>query len=110
MSESMNPESEGSRLETVSLSKETGSTINLGKNGPGIDIIPDPETESGLRAVDSFGAEHPLHEGANYIGRSNECDIVINVPNVSRKHAVIRVAEHEYHISDLDSLNGTFLA
>lgn len=45
-----------------------------------------------------------------YIGRDADSDIVLNHPNVSRKHAVIeKKSDGVYLISDLDSLNGTFV-
>ena len=45
-----------------------------------------------------------------YIGRDSEADIVLNHPNVSRKHALIeKKSEGNFLIRDLDSTNGTFV-
>ena len=46
-----------------------------------------------------------------YIGRSNECDIVLETDTISRKHAVIEKVENEdvFYIKDLGSVNGTFV-
>ena len=46
-----------------------------------------------------------------YIGRSNECDIVLDTDTISRKHAVIEKVENEdvFYIKDLGSVNGTFV-
>jgi hypothetical protein len=43
------------------------------------------------------------------VGRSHENDIVINDPNVSRKHARISRADNGYVVEDLGSTNGTLL-
>ena len=43
------------------------------------------------------------------VGRSQENDIVINDPNVSRKHAKISRADNGFVVEDLGSTNGTLL-
>lgn len=44
------------------------------------------------------------------IGRSKECDIVLEHPTISRKHAVIeKKGTDKYLVRDLGSTNGTFL-
>ncbi|MBE3578590.1 MAG: FHA domain-containing protein [Caldanaerobacter subterraneus] len=43
------------------------------------------------------------------IGRSDECDIVIESPYVSAKHALIRKKGKRFYIEDLNSTNGTFV-
>jgi pSer/pThr/pTyr-binding forkhead associated (FHA) protein len=40
------------------------------------------------------------------IGRSKDCDIQVNDPNVSRRHAEVRRAGDSYVLVDLDSTNG----
>ena len=45
-------------------------------------------------------------EGA-VLGRSRECDVVVDDANVSRKHAEIRPGPHGWTIADLGSTNGT---
>ena len=40
------------------------------------------------------------------LGRSNDCDIQLNDPNVSRRHAEVRQEGTAYWIIDLDSTNG----
>jgi hypothetical protein len=41
------------------------------------------------------------------IGRSKECDIQLNDPNVSRRHAELRQEGSAYWLVDLDSTNGS---
>jgi hypothetical protein len=48
-------------------------------------------------------------EGTSRIGRSDDNDIVLNDPSVSRAHAVVEVAAGRVTLRDLDSTNGTFL-
>ncbi|SNX54615.1 FHA domain-containing protein [Thermoanaerobacterium sp. RBIITD] len=43
------------------------------------------------------------------IGRADDCDIVIENPYVSSKHAMIRKKGNKYVIQDLNSTNGTFV-
>jgi hypothetical protein len=54
--------------------------------------------------------KHPLQgRGPWSVGRSQENDIVINDPNVSRKHARIFRADNGFVVEDLGSTNGTLL-
>jgi len=43
------------------------------------------------------------------LGRNQECSIVLNVPAVSREHAMIRRINGQFFIEDLKSRNGTFV-
>jgi len=43
------------------------------------------------------------------IGSKSDNDIVIDQKDVSRRHAVLRVQDGSFHITDLDSKNGTFI-
>ncbi|HEY5730782.1 MAG TPA: FHA domain-containing protein, partial [Anaerolineales bacterium] len=43
------------------------------------------------------------------IGRLDNCDIVLDSPEVSRRHATIRQMGDAYTIEDLDSSNGTYV-
>ncbi|TCO68162.1 FHA domain-containing protein [Caldanaerobacter subterraneus] len=43
------------------------------------------------------------------IGRSDECDIVIESPYVSARHALIKKRGKRFYIEDLNSTNGTFV-
>ena len=52
------------------------------------------------------GARRELGDGAVVVGRSSTCDIVVDDPNVSRRHAEIRREDGAYWIVDLGSTNG----
>jgi ABC transport system ATP-binding/permease protein len=43
------------------------------------------------------------------IGRLPNCDLVLDSPEVSRRHAIIRQISEAYSIEDLDSSNGTYV-
>lgn len=51
----------------------------------------------------------PLHEGSNTIGRDSACEIVIDAPDVSRRHARLVVEGDLVTLEDLGSKNGTFV-
>ncbi len=53
------------------------------------------------------GLERPAAPGTT-IGRA-ECDVELNDPDVSRRHAVIRQIDDGLAIEDLGSKNGTFI-
>jgi pSer/pThr/pTyr-binding forkhead associated (FHA) protein len=97
------------KIEQISMSKETGTTIKLGAEGPVVEVVPDEESASGMSAIVD-GERYELKSGANSIGRLESNDIVVNMPTVSREHVVIRVGDEEYSIVDMGSLNGTFFA
>jgi predicted component of type VI protein secretion system len=52
------------------------------------------------------GARHRVAPGVSVLGRSRESDIVIADPNVSRKHAEIRLVGQDWIVTDLGSTNG----
>jgi FHA domain/DUF1707 SHOCT-like domain len=47
--------------------------------------------------------------GSVVIGRSRACGCVLGDPSVSRKHALIRHGEGAWWLSDLGSMNGTYV-
>lgn len=53
------------------------------------------------------GLERPVTSGTT-IGRA-ECDVELNDPDVSRRHAVVRQVDDGLAIEDLGSTNGTFI-
>jgi predicted component of type VI protein secretion system len=63
------------------------------------------------------GAEYPIYEGDNYLGRADEkpvdIDLEIHEPPeriwTSRQHALITCANGVLEIQDLNSANGTYV-
>lgn len=51
----------------------------------------------------------PLTEGDHVVGRGADCDLRLEEPSVSRRHARLRVAGEAAEVEDLGSSNGTLL-
>jgi hypothetical protein len=62
------------------------------------------EQELAYLVVD--GARHKLAKRRTVIGRSKDCDLQLDDPNASRRHAEVRQEGTSYWIVDLDSTNG----
>jgi hypothetical protein len=60
-----------------------------------------------LQLVSENGASHDVPEGNSTIGRSSENSIVLDAPDVSRRHARIERSGRHLRIYDLNSTNGT---
>jgi Protein of unknown function (DUF3662)/FHA domain len=52
------------------------------------------------------GRRHEVGKRRTLIGRSKECDVQIDDPSASRKHAELRQEGSAYWVVDLDSTNG----
>src|SRR4051794_5881834 len=55
------------------------------------------------------GVKLPLSADKITLGRNADCGIVINMPAVSREHALIRRIDGNFYIEDLKSRNFTFV-
>ena len=55
------------------------------------------------------GKVFTLTDAATMIGRDDECQIILNDPQISSRHAMIYFAGGEFRVRDLDSTNGTLL-
>src|SRR5215510_971070 len=61
--------------------------------------------------------EYPVYEGQNFIGRSDENPVDIDLDDqepqerswISRQHAVVTFSNDEVVIEDLNSANGTYV-
>jgi adenylate cyclase len=49
---------------------------------------------------------HPLRDGETLVGRAPSCDLVINAPTLSRRHARIRVTGNRVFLRDAGSTHG----
>ncbi len=69
--------------------------------------IPNGDTPTLVILVGDVAVNHILPDcGALTIGRSPDCDVVVEHPSISRQHAIFHV-EDGYAIEDLGSSNGT---
>lgn len=56
------------------------------------------------------GEKHPIYHWENVIGRSKRCDICVDIPTVSRNHAVLtRYDDGSWTITDAHSKDGVFV-
>jgi len=103
--------------DTIRISKKEGvCSIRLSEQ-PGNPLNNqnfNSSSHKGIPAVNSKAASQGLAALLNskdnvIIGRSNECDIVVNDAGVSRKHLKVYKFRGEYYVEDLGSTNGTFV-
>ena len=73
----------------------------------------DPTPGYRLKVLSADGAlvrSFPLPPGEHVVGSATEAEIVLDLPGISRRHAVLRVlADGGVVLSDLGSKNGTFV-
>jgi hypothetical protein len=65
---------------------------------------PDPRRARARLRVN--GRVHPVSSGGAMLGRSRDCDVIIDDANVSRHHAEIRPSGGSWTVRDLGSTNG----
>jgi hypothetical protein len=65
---------------------------------------PDPRRGSAVLRVN--GKAELLGEGGGVVGRSRDCDITVEDPNISRHHAEVRPSGGSWIVRDLGSTNG----
>jgi len=70
-------------------------------------VAPAPVPVLSAWLVISDGRSVTLGDSPVVIGRLSECDITIEDPNISRRHATVTVLDGTYRITDLGSTNGT---
>lgn len=56
-----------------------------------------------------LGKKYPLSEDELIVGRDMNCDIVVDLDNVSRRHCVFHSRGGRIYLADLGSTNGTYL-
>ncbi|QXG77123.1 FHA domain-containing protein [Modestobacter sp. L9-4] len=87
-----------------------GAVLGLGRPGP----RPSPSTGSGALELHVVGGPDagralPLEQGDLVLGRGAGCALPLADPDVSRRHAVVSVAEGRVRVADLGSSNGSSL-
>ena len=70
------------------------------------DPEPDGPVSTCPRLAEIDGERHAIDKQVIVLGRSQDCDIQLADPNVSRRHAEVRQEESSYWIVDLGSTNG----
>jgi predicted component of type VI protein secretion system len=62
-----------------------------------------------MRSGPSVGQVYPLDKNEVFVGRDLNNDIVINDPEISRRHARLFLQGNDYILEDLGSTNGSFV-
>jgi serine phosphatase RsbU (regulator of sigma subunit) len=62
-----------------------------------------------VRQGGEIGRAYELGDGESVIGRSPECNVVLDVAAVSRRHAIISLKDDQYWVKDTGSRNGTIV-
>jgi hypothetical protein len=91
------PPSQGDEGHTMVYSSSQRISDQLGE--------PDPKRGRAVLKVQGAGTELVGSRGA-VMGRSRECDVVLEDPNVSRRHAEVRPSGGGWIVNDLGSTNG----
>jgi DNA-binding CsgD family transcriptional regulator len=62
-----------------------------------------------LRCSSAPYVSYVISTGSFIVGRSRRCDLVVDHPSVSRRHAAFQVEGARVSVTDLGSLNGTYI-
>jgi len=84
-----------------------GSRLRPGRFVVTAEVVEGPEEGPYAELVLPDGSRVELGDGPVTLGRLPECDIVLNDPNVSRRHAEFRRTADGVVVTDLGSTNGT---
>jgi predicted component of type VI protein secretion system len=66
----------------------------------------EPDPRRGQARLRVAGAVHPVSPRGAVMGRSRDCDVVLDDANVSRRHAEVRPSGGSWIVNDLGSTNG----
>jgi Protein of unknown function (DUF3662)/Inner membrane component of T3SS, cytoplasmic domain len=97
-------ELEGEVAEAAPSAGDFGHTMVYSPDRAARQLEPIPDRRQALLV--SEGRRNMLSGERVMIGRSRECDIVVNDPNVSRRHIELRRGERGWAAVDLGSTNG----
>ena len=90
------------------MSAETiqGEPLKLGE----VEEVPS-EIDARLRVVagSGKGRVYSITGNTMVIGRDDGCDVVVDDPRVSGRHAIVSYRGGEFRVSDLQSTNGSLL-
>jgi hypothetical protein len=84
----------------------TDERLDLGEFGIQAQLLAEPAQDRGQALLVGGGRRNVLSGSRVVVGRSREADIVLQDPNVSRRHAELRRDEDGWQIVDLGSTNG----
>ena len=88
---------------------EPGATMIYKPRAPAaaeVEDAPAPEVDREVASLAWDGQTMRVEKRRVLLGRSRECDIQVEDPNVSRRHAELRQEGSSFWVVDLDSTNG----
>lgn len=86
---------------------EPGQTMVYRPRGAADEGAPPGQAEREVVSLLAGDMRHAISKRRVVLGRSQDCDIHVPDPNVSRRHAEVRQEGTSYWLTDLDSTNGT---
>ncbi|MDA8314752.1 MAG: DUF3662 and FHA domain-containing protein [Actinomycetota bacterium] len=84
-----------------------GTRLRPGRFVVTAEVVEGPEETPDAELVLPDGSHVAIGDGPITLGRLPECDVVLNDPNVSRRHAEFRRTADGVVVTDLGSTNGT---
>jgi hypothetical protein len=94
-------------LGPVDVQVYEGTRLRPGRFVVTAEVVEGPDEGPYAELVLPDGSHFPLGDGPVTLGRLPECDVVLNDPNVSRRHAEFRRTTDGVVVTDLGSTNGT---
>lgn len=94
-------------LGPVDVQVYEGTRLRPGRFVVTAEVVEGPDGGPSAELVLPDGSHVPVTDGPVVLGRLPECDIVLNDPNVSRRHAEFRRTTDGVVVTDLGSTNGT---
>ncbi|MDP9221098.1 MAG: FHA domain-containing protein [Actinomycetota bacterium] len=98
------------RAEAPDPAKAAGGpdpTRSIPLGAPRLVVLAGGPAAPGARAGAETGAELPLTKPVTVVGRGADCDVRLDDPGVSRRHAELRLSGPAVVLVDLGSTNGT---
>jgi hypothetical protein len=96
----------GARKDEPEGQVEPGATMIYKPRTPIAEDSPPANVDREVARLSWDGQDLRVDKRRVLLGRSRECDIQVEDPNVSRRHAELRQEGPSYWIVDLDSTNG----
>jgi len=94
-------------LGPVDVQVYEGTRLRPGRFVVTAEVVEGPDGGPSAELVLPDGNHVPVSDSPVVLGRLPECDIVVNDPNVSRRHAEFRRTTDGVVVTDLGSTNGT---
>ena len=99
-------EEEAAPLDAGPSAGDFGHTMVYSPDREARPLAPPPQAPAGRALLVGEGKRTVLSGSRVLIGRSRDCDLTLDDPNVSRRHAELRHEDGQWLVADLGSTNG----